>query len=238
MNQIKICKNPKNYNITKGKKYEVKNFEKNFIWIDNDLGNLRKYRLDLFEDPKPEIIKEDKIFVELFDTKINLITEKSKENIEIKLNFQINGLEFNSTSNCSTFFVNGMATFSSNLLKFIATKKRELKEWISNEKRNKAKFYIDESEEIDLNVLESIIESKLIEHNARIINDTRSVCHLVAASTLGANQDQVEIMDKFWPVVSKMLNNTHGDYSENNNLLIKRVRENPNSHNIVHIYLI
>lgn len=235
MNNTKICINRKNYNLTKDKEYEILREEGNYIYVVNDLNKERKYYSSLFKDPEPKILVEKKIFVNVNDHEIVFKAEKSKKIAAIPFE-KANGLEYKSTPNCSTFFVNGMNHFSQNLMIILKSSIAKVKAKFNRPEWENAKIYIDNNKEISLEEIFSIIEGEVMITNAKEVTK-KSICHLVAASTLASGAKNVELMDSFWELVADLLNKKHGNYLESKNLM-KKVRENPNSSNLVHIYLI
>lgn len=232
-----ICLNPKNYNITKKKEYKVEEVEERNFWVINDLGKKRRYSKSLFEELPPEIKKEKTAIFSITEDCFLIKGCSFGKEVKISSPSSVEGLDFSSTPNCSTEFVNGMNFFSDNLLKKINKFKNDVAQVFSLNEFLETKLLDEKKQEINIEHVSSIFKSFLLEKEAKRVA-SRSVCHFIASSTLDANQEKVEIMDEFWPLVAENLNKIHGNYEKNSIALMKRVRENPNSHNIVHNYLI
>lgn len=233
------CLNSKNYNITEKKEYQVEEVEDTNFWIINDLGKKRKYSRALFCNPRQEIKKEESATISIVEDSFLIKGDSFGKEIKLKIPSEISGLSFNTTNNCSTEFVNGMAFFSERLLFQIKHFKEKIINILELNEFANAKFFYENNKNTNLSVdkIVDIFKYTLLRIQAEKIA-TRKACHFIASSTLNGNEEQVMIMDEFWPLVTAILNEIHGNYQESDFALIKRVRENPNSHNIVHNYLI
>lgn len=238
---IITCLNPKGYNITEKKEYQVEEIEDRGFWIINDLGKKRRYSKTLFSDPKHKVKKEESATISVFGNSFLFKGDSFGKEIRVEIPSEVPGLAFNATNNCSTEFVNGMAAFSRELLVQIKSFRKRIANIFELDEFAGTKFFYENRKNASLSVDEivEIFKSNLLRIQAEKIA-SRSICHFIASSTLNGSEEQVMIMDEFWPLVTEMLNKIHGNYGEEESdlTLVKRVRENPNSHNIVHNYLI